>query len=696
MKFNLQEIIELVKASGRENDPTARNALLGFLCSGNPKSEKLAQLKQKQFVHFTENLKSEAIEEIINPHPFSNYPSPEDLTPGDITIGNVIKRNEIDFRLALPIDIFQEHIGIFGCTGSGKSYLTKFITCQLIEKRIPCWFLDEEDEYKDLGFLFPPEQLIILDYKQFKRNIYEVLPGEHPIETLNRVKDVWRNSLYLRDGSENLLGEVLHEMFLRRGIFDGSKNYPTQFDVAKELSKLRFKANSRNAGYLETLINRSTNICNYLGDIYDCISGFNLQDLMKKSLVIRLRGMNEYCKEFFINDIFKAIHALCDSYTSALKLVLVLDEGHRTFSKAKIFRSDLGEPIAFIMVRSLRKRGVGLIVTDQVPGEIHPAVIGNLGTRIVFRLLDGRCIRAIGESMSLEPEQKSYITELPRRVAVIQPGHYPVPFLVKVPELFFQTDISEEELKVRLETVRNELAWTPRQEQAAAAEVKMPAPYPGPACRASEEKGDKEKAIKAAISKQAIDYLIDIANKPFIPSTKRDAALGLSAWKGNEIRAELGRAGLVNSVKINTGTRGGVILLLEVTEKGYEFLNGLKAGVARPRGKGGFEHKFWAWHCAAWFEKEGYKTYIEDSRFGKCVDIGLEKEGRLLGVEIMVKGQIKELSNITKDIEASYGEIIICCHSEREIKKLKEAVIRNLGEDVAAKVSYRILSSFLE
>jgi hypothetical protein len=201
--------------------------------------------------------------------------------------------------------------------------------------------------------------------------------------------------------------------------------------------------------------------------------------------------------------------------------------------------------------------------------------------------------------------------------------------------------------------------------------------------------------LDPAITKAAIDYLIDIAKRPFVAATKRDSGLGLSVWKGNDIRAELDRAGFVQAVKVNTGTRGGMVQLQEITEAGWDFLDELRVNVHRPRGRGGLEHKFWAWHACKWFEKQGYKAEIEKFLSGKNVDIGVEKDGCLLAVELLITGEAKEIVNIAKDIEAGYGEVILCCKSEKEIKSLRERVLAELGREMAAKVSYRLLSSFL-
>ncbi len=684
MPVNIQELLNLLKASGRAKEPGARNTLLQFMLASKPKSAGLARLAALQQAQYIDLLKHEGFESIISPNPFEP-PSEEDLEPGEILIGNVLDRDQLGFEFRLPISLFTEHLGIFGHSGTGKSYALRLITTQLMRAGVPVWFLDDEGEYADLAALFSPESLLVIGCKNFKRNTYEVLPGEEPIDTLNRVKDVWRSSLYIRDGSENLVGDLLHSMFHKRGIFDGSQNFPTQWDVNQELARLRYRSNTRNSGFLETLANRSTNLVNYMGPTYDCVTGFDLEALMKKSVVFTLRKLNETSKEFFRNDLFKAIQAIKSSLVSKLELVIVIDEAHRTFSKAKEARSDMGEPIPYQMVRTLRKRGIGFIVSDQIPSEIHPAVIGNLGTRITFRLLDGHCIKALGESMSLSPEQRAYIPQIPKRVAIIQAGNHPIPFLLQVPELDFSVEIREDELQARLEAVRPLLSWLPREAGVDA----------GPGV--DEKKAKKNDAASwPGVTKDALDYLIEITKDPFLPVTKRDDALGLSDWKGSALREELLSAGLVAKEVINTHRRGGMVTLMRVTDTGYVMLDALKVKHNRLQGKGAYVHQFWQAMIAKWAVAQGYKAEIEAFQDGKACDVAVEMNSRRCAFEVVNQKWEKEIINFSKDVFVGFDEIVFCCADREIIKKLSEKITALFGEESKGKVSFRLLASFAE
>ncbi|MFQ5799379.1 MAG: hypothetical protein ACE5H0_11920, partial [Bacteroidota bacterium] len=63
---------------------------------------------------------------------------------------------------------------------------------------------------------------------------------------------------------------------------------------------------------------------------------------------------------------------------------------------------DIGESILCRMFRTARKRGIALVLCDQVPSELPPAILGNLACRIVMRLVNVRCIWSVQNSMGLD------------------------------------------------------------------------------------------------------------------------------------------------------------------------------------------------------------------------------------------------------------------------------------------------------
>lgn len=660
----------LAELAGYKNHQGAQAAVDATLLAKNKRwSESLPRyLKLRSFVNEADS------------NPFLPGPSDEELGDGDIEIGRLVQGSNLGGPFKLPFSLIGEHQLWTGHSGSGKSFGIMSEVAQLIGT-VPVWIFDTEDEYKNLAQFFPPEELLIIDYKDLRRNIFEPPPGFHPLEWQGRIKNIWRESFFLRDGSVNLLGDILHELYLSKGILDGSTNYVTLNEFYRKLSSLRFRVNSRNAGYWETLVNRTLNLLNFMGQTYNCLRGHDLEFLLEKSVIFRLRGLSDDLFCLFVNDMLTYVLASREPLLNCeLRNVFILDEAHRLFSPIRAERSDLGEPIAFQAVRTIRKRGVGLIIGDQVPHLLPQAIRANLGTRIVLRLVDGNSLRAIGDSLSLTPEQRAYILELPKRQAVVQYSGYPKPFLIELPELGLTEPIGESALDERSRQISSVPGFC-------AEEGDKPNNPKAPTGRASR--------LREPISLEAIEYLKEISKNVFLPVTKRDKSLGKSGWKGNALREELINNGLIRLAKINTYIRGGKITVAEITGKGYEFLDRLKVKYEKPRGKGGLEHRFWQVVIAEWGLRYGYAAKIEDFRNGKSVDVGMEIDGKSVACEILINGEEKELFNLEKDSVAGWDEIWFCCADEKTATVLHELISRGLCADEYRELKFKLLPHFL-
>jgi len=183
----------------------------------------------------------------------------------------------------------------------------------------------------------------------------------------------------------------------------------------------------------------------------------------------------------------------------------------------------------------------------------------------------------------------------------------------------------------------------------------------------------------------------------------RDERLDYSGYMGNQIHTRLEEAGLIERCEVNTGRRGRAIVLYQPTAKGWEHLTSvLQADVAKPRGKGGFEHQFWQHNTAVWYgaQHPQVEVVIEDQRLGKAVDVAVYfPDGRRIAIEIAIGTAKKphfELANIEADYAAGYDQVIVAAHAQEDLDRIKEAVIQELGEDISQRIEWRRLREFLE
>jgi hypothetical protein len=675
---NLQQRLERLKSlsalSGYRNHPGANRAVELAISSANPEWNK----RLEKFLIGQTNL------ELSNIHPFLPGPDPDEVSTGEIVLGYLQDGSPV----MLPLDLLSQNAYIVGTTGTGKTWDLIFICKQIISQGIRAWIFDRENKI----YKFFPEELrnnkaIVLSYRDLKRNPLEPVPGEDRRETVNRITSTWRGALYLRDGSANLLSHKLKELYEKTG---DTANYPSIYTLHKHLSKMSFRNfNSRQAQYWETLINRTTLLADQMADTYDCSQGFDIRDLLNCSIIFNLQGLSDFLHQFSVTDLLSYITAYKErNLSEKLTNVFVIDEASLLLSQ-DAERSDLSEPFICQAARTVRKLGLGLILANQTAFDAPSSIIGNMNTRIVMRIINGRDIQTLGTAMSLTREQMDYLTQMPLRAAAVHSLAYPEPFLIYIPELDFNHTIDEQEFEAFSRQARSMFT--------SVGEIDDPA----------EANGSREQtAIEASqistvndmtppLSVEALNYLEAIGQNPFTPVTELDRRLNISLRKGHEFRDRLELEGYIRIHRINTGTRRGNIAIVELTDKAYQYLKASNIEVSNPRGIGGFRHRFWQHQIQRWYlgRYKGCKAIIEDTNFGKRVDIGVYFAESRTAIEILIEGEQKELANIENDLD-NYSRVICCCEDEKTLKGLKTRVERELGTEVLKRVWFKLLGDF--
>jgi hypothetical protein len=618
-----------------------------------------------------------------DPHPF---PSPDDdeLPPGGIPFVRMVRMDgTLGPWVPLPTGVMDRHphILIAGAAGAGKSWTVCHTIQNLTLSGFGSLVLDTEGEYSNLMLYLPDGLCWVFDDMTFKRNPLQPLPGEEQRRTYGRVKRVFRET-FLRDGSINLLGEELVS------IVDAAGQVATLYSLLGQLGRAKYRLDSRRGQYLESLKNRLGNIVEFVS-IYDCREGFDIRVWLRpRCMVLRLTALSDELKDFVVNDLVATIQDWTqENPGSGLRLIIVIDEAHRFFAPGKAARYDLGDPILLDAARTLRKRGVNLILSTQVFRDLPVAALANISTFLIFRTSEGSCIRAIGQALSLSSEQMEYLPKLGERRAVMKHPLIPDPFIVELPELDFSQRITEQEIRERMAPVLQSLRWVPRSVSEESNN------HNADGATGAERRRGRDMASPP---KEELDYLESIARNPFVPVTERDRKLGLSTYKGNKLRKDFCERELIRIHHVEIGKRGGGIALVEVTSKGWELLERYKVNVRKPAGKGGLIHQYWQQRLQKWFLQNypGCKATIEQMVEGKAVDVGVEIEGRRIAVEIMIKGEEKELVNIVKDLEVGFDEVVIVTEDKETGRSLERKIGETLGDKYGRVVSIRQLKEF--
>ena len=177
--------------------------------------------------------------------------------------------------------------------------------------------------------------------------------------------------------------------------------------------------------------------------------------------------------------------------------------------------------------------------------------------------------------------------------------------------------------------------------------------------------------------------------------TERDKRLGISGWKGNNLRERLIKKDVIEKVLINTGKRGGIITLVKMTANGRAIAESLGMRANGQKGKGSFPHQFWAHVIKTHYEKTGEaKPSIENDSLGKAADVLLEMGDRKIAVEIAIHDN--ESFNVSKDMGVGFDEVWVCTETEETMEKIRESLRKNIGSEILEKVRFRLLTEFYE
>jgi hypothetical protein len=169
---------------------------------------------------------------------------------------------------------------------------------------------------------------------------------------------------------------------------------------------------------------------------------------------------------------------------------------------------------------------------------------------------------------------------------------------------------------------------------------------PPPPVSATPQLDDQQKAFLAFLSEH-----------PDTPISSVYKGLGVSVWKGNELRDSLKAKGLLAEVALRTG-KGGAgrpAKFVILTFQAYALF-----GIAPPHGRGGVLHRHVQAVIADGATAKGYTVTCEKALDnGAVVDVHLEKGQKKIAVEVAVfSTPEREIAHITHCLAVGYDQVI--------------------------------------
>lgn len=361
---------------------------------------------------------------------------------------------DMEVPVCLDLDrLVERSNGVFGKSGTGKSFLTRLLLSGIIRKQAAVNLIfDMHSEYgweaasegkhfstvKGLRQLFPSQvQIYTLDPESTKRRGVRDAQELHISFDQIDVEDLMlvRSELNLSEASlENaiILRNEFGKSWITRLLALNNQEIQ-EFCETKMGSKSSIMALQRKLTRLEDLkYMRSASPHNYIGQILDTIeagkhvviefgSQSNMLSYMLATNVIARRIHRAYVR--------KAEKFLQTKNPSdrPRQLMITIEEAHRFLDPHTVRQTIFGT-----IAREMRKYFVTLLVVDQRPSGIDNEVMSQIGTRITALLNDEKDIEAIFTGVSGGQNLRSVLAKLDSKQQALILGHaVPMPVVVQ-------------------------------------------------------------------------------------------------------------------------------------------------------------------------------------------------------------------------------------------------------------------------
>ena len=362
----------------------------------------------------------------------------------------------LDMEAVVCLDLrtlLQRSNGVFGKSGTGKSFLTRLLLVGVLQSRLSSLLIfDMHNEYgweggdvergrrvKSLKQLFPSEVSVFALDEQRARGarvqpdfLVEIGYGEITPDDVMALRETLGISDAAAEAAFALGRRFGDDRWLREFL---------RLEGSDEIGELAASINVNGAA-LATLHRRLTNRVARLPFVSDAPGADAVSAIMDhldrgQHVVLEFgrHGDDVLAYMLVANLLTRRIH---DRYrerqTAAVEgrattpLTIVIEEAHRFLSPAVASQSPFG-----IIAREMRKNNVTLLVVDQRPSAIDPEVLSQVGTKVCCLLDDERDVDAVMAGASGSRELRSVLAGLRSRQQALFFGEaVPIPVAVQV------------------------------------------------------------------------------------------------------------------------------------------------------------------------------------------------------------------------------------------------------------------------
>ena len=359
---------------------------------------------------------------------------------------------KIEYKL--PVDCLSRHTLLCGINGSGKTNTVQVLLNGL--GKLPFLVIEPaKTEYVDWAIEYnyshsdAPIDIYIPGCKKHKNNFipkplklnpFEIVwlnreQDPHVLTHIDRLKSTFAAAFPMYDILPILMEDLIYTLYQNKSTDwltsdpeFGLTLPPTlnsmKLSVGPVIKSMRYE--ERIEKNMEACLNTRINslMRGWKGEMLNTLKSTPWVDLFEKPCVINLSYVGDDAdKSFFMALILQFLF----EYRSAsvendeanfnlngCKHLTVIEEAHRVMSKCENPEMPQYKSAMMFsnMLSEIRAYGEGLLLVDQVPTRLIPDAIKNTNLKLCHRLVSEDDCKAIGESMSLNEEQRKLIPKL--------------------------------------------------------------------------------------------------------------------------------------------------------------------------------------------------------------------------------------------------------------------------------------------
>lgn len=242
----------------------------------------------------------------LDPDDAGAFPYVASLPPGPLRIARVLNGDVAGPVFALPEGSRSniQHILVVGETRLGKTWTLLEIARQAIALGATVWVFDPEGECHVLvNAVAEAMRPLVLAPRHLRLNFFEPPHDAVPWKAwLQDVGLLFRQEMYLRDGSLNLLDAELRHLIESKGPAGGRPQFPSLAATVQHFQDLKFGGGKVRSGtWLESLNNRLGMLHNVFEETARVTSSDMLPRLAGRSVIFHLRGLRGLPLQFLVN-----------------------------------------------------------------------------------------------------------------------------------------------------------------------------------------------------------------------------------------------------------------------------------------------------------------------------------------------------------------------------------------------------------